>query len=243
MPFAYGCQEGFEMSYSERAVLSDDALVMIVLRQLFYLQQFRLVCVALLLNIFLIISLISMLTYFIKHPVHPIYFSTDHLGRLLVDTPLSQPNMPVDAVGAWVAKAVEAAYSYDFVNYRKQFQGAQKYFTDFGWKQYMKGLDASNNLLALTQHKLVVSAKVVAQPKVVVQGILNKNYAWKFEMPVLVTYWESPYDDKSKYSNPLMVSVTVIHQRLLESDHGLGIVQMIAEVAGTNPAVSVNLTQ
>lgn len=216
---------------NERTALQDNALIMIVLRQLFYLQQFRLVVGALLLNILLNISLVGMLTYFIKHPVHPVYFSTDSIGRLLVDTPLRRPNMSMNDVTAWVTKAVEAAYSYDFVNYRKQFQSAQKYFTDYGWRQYMKSLEASNNLLALNQHKMVVSAKVVAAPKVVVQGIMGNSYAWAFEMPMLVTYWEPPYEEKNKYSNPLLVSVTVVRQKLFESDHGLGIVQIIANIA------------
>jgi intracellular multiplication protein IcmL len=221
---------------TERSSPRDNALVKVFLRQIFYLQQLRLVLGAVLLNILLIVSLLAMLWYFIKHPVHPLYFATDKVGRLLVDPPLSQPNMSLDEVTNWVVNAVQVTYSYDFVNYRKQLQGSQKYFTDYGWRQYMKGLEVSNNLLALTEHKMIVSAKVVAKPKLLIQGILGSRYAWKFEMPVLVTYLEPPYEDKNKFSNPLIVSVTVERQKLLESDHGLGIVQLIANLAiGVNP--------
>lgn len=218
---------------------SNDALVMINLRQLFYLRQLRLVLVAFLLQLLLLFSLIGMLVYFIKHPTHPIYFATDKTGRLMVEPSLSQPNMPVNSVADWAAYAIEAAYSYNFVNYRQKLQNAEKYFTDYGWRQYMKGLDASNNLLALTQRKMIVQAKVVAMPKLLVQGILGSRYAWKFEMPVLVTYLQPPYDEKTKFSNPLMMTVTVIRQKYAENEHGLGIVQIIADLAISNPPQNI----
>lgn len=225
---------------TERAPQSSDALVMIFLRQSFYLQQLRMILGAVLLNLTLILVLLGMFIYFLKHPVHPIYFATDKIGRLMVEPPLNSPNMSFSEVTAWTVNAVQAAYSYDFMNYRSQLQGAQKYFTDFGWRQYMKGLQASNNLLALTEHKMIVSAKVVAPPRLLIQGILGNRYAWKFEMPVLVTYYEPPYDEKTKFSNPLLVTVVVERQRLLESDHGLGIVQIIAALAIGNSPQAIN---
>lgn len=225
---------------NDRIAQSDQALVMIILRQLFYLQQLRLVLAAFLLNIVLNGALLAMLVYFIKHPTHPLYFATDQLGRLVIDPPLNQPNMSVEEVSAWMVNAVQVAYSYDFMNYRKQLQSAQKYFTDYGWRQYLKGLESSNNLLALTGHKMVVSAKVVAKPKLVIQGMMGNRYAWKFEMPMLVTYLEPPYEDKGKFSNPLVVTVTIIRQKLLESDHGLGIVQLIANLAVDMNATNMN---
>jgi len=220
----------------ERTPQTKNALTMIFLRQIFYIQQLRLVLMAVLLNFALILVLIGMLIYFIKHPVRPIYFSTDRVGRILVEPPLNAPNMSLEEVSAWTVNAVQSAYSYDFMNYRSQLQSAQRYFTDYGWRQYMKGLQASNNLLALTENKMIVVAKAAASPKLLVQGILGRYYAWKFEMPILITYYKPPYDDKSKFSNPLLVTAVVQRQKLLESDRGLGIVQMIATLAvGTQP--------
>lgn len=218
----------------------DNALAMIAMRQMFYLQQLRLIFAAVLLQLLLVAGLIGMLVYFLKHPTHPIYFATDKVGRLMIDPPLNQPNMPIDAVSNWVITAVEAAYGYDFVNYRQELQDAEKYFTDYGWKNYMKGLESSNNLLALTQRKLIASAKVVAKPKVIIQGILGSRYAWKFEMPILVTYSQPPYDEKSKFSNPLIVTVTVVRQKLSESESGLGIVQIIANLAISSPQPNIS---
>lgn len=221
---------------TERTPKSTNAMALIFLRQIFYLQQLRLTLGAVLLNLLLILVLLGMLVYFLKHPVRPIYFATDKVGRLMVEPPLNEPNMSLADVSTWAVNAVQTAYSYDFMNYRSQLQNSQKYFTDFGWRQYMKGLQQSNNLLALLEHKMIVVAKVVATPKLLIQGILGNRYAWKFSMPMLVTYYESPYDEKTKFSNPLLVTVVIERQKLLESDNGLGIVQIIATLAmGAEP--------
>jgi len=217
------------MPDNEKIPAQSDALIMIVLRQVFYLQQLRLALGALLVLLVLISILASMLVYFLKHPVHPIYFATNKLGQLMVEPPLNQP-FQIEQVNKWVTTAIEAAYSYDFINYRQELQNAQKYFTDYGWRQYMKGLQASNNLLALTQRRLIVGAAVQGIPKLLVQGILGNQYAWKFEIPVLLTYLTPPYDEKSQFSNPLIITVIVKRQKLSESDHGLGVVQMIANL-------------
>ena len=129
---------------------------------------------------------------------------------------------------------MQTAYSYDFVNYRAELQNAQKYFASYGWQNYMKALSASNNFLALTTRKYVVIAKVVAAPKLLVQGLLSGAYAWKFEMPVLVTYMYPPFTAESQFQNPLIVTVIVQRQDLLQSYQGLGVLQLIANIA-SNP--------
>jgi hypothetical protein len=44
-----------------------------------------------------------------------------------------------------------------------------------------------------------------------------------------LTYWYPPYDDKSKFYNPLIITLTIQRASLLTSYQGLGIVQMNAE--------------
>jgi len=75
---------------------------------------------------------------------------------------------------------------------------------------------------------------VIGQPKLLVEGPLGKAkiYGWKFQMQLLATYLMPPmYDDKNKFSNPLIVTVIVERQNILSSYMGLGIVQMVAELA------------
>jgi intracellular multiplication protein IcmL len=217
--------------------MNSDALVLVHLRNQFYKQKYH-IAVGIFLLCFILVSILTgMLVYVCRNPPQPLYFATDDAGRFLLDIPLTQPNMSTDDVRAWVVEAVEAAYSYDYKNYRSQLQNAQRYFIDYGWRSYMKGLQASNNLLALSSRKQVVVAKVLPTPKLIAEGPLGKaqTYAWKFQMEMLVTYYMPPmYDEKTKIQNPLIITVLVERQNLLSSYKGLGIVQLIGALAQTS---------
>ena len=93
----------------------------------------------------------------------------------------------------------------------------------------MNGLTASNNLVALTQRNMIFVAKAVDKPRLLNSGLLGGAYAWKFQLPLLVNFFETPYN-KSTFSNAYLVTVIVQRQKLLESYKGLAIVQMIATI-------------
>jgi intracellular multiplication protein IcmL len=215
------------------ANLNDDVLAKIHLRNMFYQRKYYFALGVYFLSIVTIIILGFILYYLVQRPTEPLYFVADRAGRLTVDTPLNVPNMPTEDVIAWVSEAVQAAYSYDFINYPEQLQSAQKYFTDYGWREYMNGLRASNNLLALSKRKLVITAKIAGRPKLATEGILAGAYAWKFQIPMLLDYLYPPYDDKSYFQNPLQLTVVVQRQKMLTSYQGLGIVQMIGTLVST----------
>lgn len=212
---------------------SKDALVLTYSRNSFYKQMHYLVLAAFAISVVVIVILIWTLAFLLKNPTRPVYFATDNVSRLIQIVPVNTPNMTMDEVIAWTIEAVQASYSYDFINYRTQLQNSQKYFTNYGWRTYMQALTLSNNLLALTARKQIVIAHVIDKPQLEVGGILNGAYAWKFNMPLLITYSMPPYDgsDKSKFSNALKVSVIVQRQQVLEGYKGLGIVQLVSEFA------------
>jgi len=219
----------------------NDPIVMVFLRNEFYKRKFYLALSVYVLSLFVVAILIGMLVFLIKNPPAPLYFPADDVGRLIQDVPLTAPNMPLDEVTAWAVEAVEASYSYDFMNYRSQLQGAQKYFSAYGLHKYLQGLNASNNLLALTQRKMIFIAKVINAPKLLDQGILKTGaYGYKYDMQVLVTYMIPPYDEKSSFQNPLIVSLVIQRQNLLQSYKGLGIMQMNAAIATAAPSANMN---
>lgn len=205
----------------------EDAVVLVQLRNQFYKKKYRFALGVYALCLIAIVVLISLLVYVTKNPTRPLYFLTDSVGRLIQEVPVTVPGMPTDVVAAWVVEAVEAAYSYNFVNYRAQLQDAQKYFTEYGWRNYMTGLTASNNLLAVTERKMIFVAKVVGPPRLENEGILGGAYSWKFQVPLLVNFLEAPYN-KATFSNAYSVTVVVQRQKLLQSYKGLAIIQMIA---------------
>jgi intracellular multiplication protein IcmL len=176
-----------------------------------------------------IIFLSSVLVYLVRHPTKPLYFATDSIGRLIPIIPENVPNMSTKDVTAWVISTATSSLSYDFINYRAQFQSAEKYFTQFGWNNYMKAVQAANNLPAVKFRKMIVVAQLAGQPKIIKEGILAGTYAWQFEIPMLLVYMLPPYDEKSKIYNPVLVSVIIQRQPILKSYQGLGIVQLLVE--------------
>lgn len=214
----------------------NNALALVFARNAFYRRMHFLALSVFFLSLFIIAFLIWVISYLASNPVHPLYFATDKVGRLIRIIPVNTPNMSTEEVTNWAINVVQETFSYDYVNYRAQLQGAQKYFTTYGWNNYMRALKASNNLNALTQRKLIITAKVVAKPKIVAQGLLSGAYAWKYQIPLLLTYSPPPYDFASKYTNPLDVTIIVQRQPPLRGNQGLGVVQVIANIASTAPS-------
>ncbi len=215
---------------------SNDALILIFSRNAFYKRLHYLALALFGLSLLIIIALLYFL-YFLKNDtVKPLYFATDNVTRLTQVTPVTEPNMTTTDVIAWTIKAVETAYSYDYINFRSELQSSEKYFTKYGWSQYIKALNLSNNLVAVEQRKIIMTAKIVDTPKIITEGILGGAYAWKFQMPMLVTYSLPPYDDKSIFSNALELTVIVQRQTALRGDNGLGIVQIIGSFPSTTPS-------
>lgn len=208
-----------------------DALKLVFERNQFYRRQYFLALGVFGLTLVVNFTLLFILYFVYKNPTAPIYFATNNVGQLIDIEPVTKPNMSQEETVNWAIQAVESAYSYDFINYRRELQSSQKYFTDYGWRNFMTAFKASNNLSAVTTRRLIVTAKVIESPKVLAEGILSGAYAWKFEMPVLVTYWNPPYDEQSKILNPLTVTVIVQRQSVLQSYRGLGVVQMIGQLA------------
>jgi len=208
-------------------VETKDALEVIFLRNFFYRRLHHYALGALALAILMIICLTMAFLYLYRNPSGPIYFAADNVSRLINIIPVSSPNMTTQEVMQWSIDAIQSAYSYDYINYREQLQSTQKYFTAYGWQEYMRALTASNNLIAVIQRRQVAVARVVGTPKIITEGILAGAYAWKFEMPVLITYYLPPYDEKSKFLNARKVSVIVQRQQVLQAYKGLGIIQLV----------------
>lgn len=216
----------------------DDALILIQRRNDFYKKKFFLALIIYLFSIVAILILAGVIFYLTRNPSGPLYFVTDKVGRFIQDIPRELPIMTSEERANWVTEAIESAFSYDYVNFRTELQNAQKYFTEYGWKNYMQGLKATNNLIALTQRKYVIIAKVVSIPKVIGEGIVGGARAWKFQLPLLITYRFPPFDEKSKFENPVILTVVVQRQSILTSYKGLGIMQVIATFAKPNQVAS-----
>lgn len=100
----------------------------------------------------------------------------------------------------------------------------------------MNALTLSGNLRAVDQRKLITIAQVVSEPKILAEGLLQGAYSWKLEVQVLLVVMQSPYDGSTNYSNPLVVTVIVQRQPILQSYKGLAIAQVLAKIPIQTPA-------
>jgi intracellular multiplication protein IcmL len=94
----------------------------------------------------------------------------------------------------------------------------------------MDQLQGSNNLDAVTSKKLIVSAVATGAPVILVQGLMDNRYAWKVQMPMLITYQSA-----SEFSQQsVVVTLVITRVSTLTSARGVGIVQFVVSSGGAS---------
>lgn len=207
--------------------MAEDALTVVALRNRFYKDGQRKTILALLIAIIVNLVLAALLIYMITHPPAPKYFATTVNGRITPLFPLDQPNQSDSAVLQWANQAAIASFTYNFVNYRDELQASSGFFTAEGWDQFLSALQQSNNLDAVKAKKLIVSAVATRAPVILQKGILNGNYSWKVQMPILVTYQSA--SEFTQQNN--VVSMLITRVSTLNSPRGIGISQFVVAPA------------
>ncbi len=204
---------------------SDDQLIAVNIRNQFYKDNARRVLMLMMLSFAINIGLVSVLYYMVSNPPQPKYFATSINGRITPLFPLDEPNQSDAAVLQWATQAAIASFSYNFVNYRTELQAASEFFTPKGWTQFMNALKESNNLEAVRAKKLIVSAVAKGAPIILRKGILSGRYAWRIQLPLLITYQSA-----SEYSQTEdVVRMTIMRVSTLNSPRGIGIAQFVVE--------------
>lgn len=206
---------------------SDDdtsGLAIVMNRNNFYRDNFRRLSGLLVLTFIANLVLAFLLIFIYTHRPSPQYFATDETGRITKLHPLSAPVFSTSAVLQWSNEAAVAAYTYNFVNYRQQLQKASNYFTPTGWENFERALQSSNNLKTVLERKLVVSAVATGAPIIQQRGAIAGRYAWKLQLPILVTYQSA----SSNYQQALTITMIVTRVPVLNDPKGIAISQFIA---------------
>lgn len=154
----------------------------------------------------------------------PVYFAATNDGRILPLVPLSRPAMNDRRVVTWATDVAISAYSFDFLNWRKVLSGLSQDFTRDGYSSFIGSLKASGNLDLVLKNRMVTSAVPAAAGVVVAKGKLGGIYAWKIQVPVLVTYQAA----KSSVSQNLVVTLLVVRRSVLSHPKGLAVSQFLA---------------
>lgn len=203
--------------------MAEDALKDIAHRNAFYKDGQRKIVLILLISILANLLFGGILFYIISHPPAPKYFATSVNGRITPLKPLNEPNQSDSAVLQWANQAAIASFSYNFVNYRSELQAASGFFTATGWTQFLNALQSSNNLDAVRNKKLIVSAVATRAPIILQKGVLNNRYSWRVQMPILVTYQSA--SEFTQQNN--VVTMLITRVSTLNSPRGIGIAQFV----------------
>jgi intracellular multiplication protein IcmL len=211
------------MSKGKYAVEGIDPLISVELRNDFYQNVYRKATVVLFVLFLMNLLLGGLWIYMIKNPPKPYYFATTVDGLITPLFPLNEPNQSNDSVLKWATGAAEAAFTYNYSNYRREFQSASSFFTGVGWAQFLTALKDSNNLTAVLKKKLVVSAQASKGAKILSAAPVGGRYAWRLKVPLLVTY-QSTTSFSQQY-----VDVVMLIRRVstLNAPAGIGIEQLV----------------
>lgn len=121
----------------------------------------------------------------------------------------------------WANEAAAATFTYDFVNFETELQTASNYFTPNGWKEFYKALEQSDNLKALKEKKLLITATAFRAPIILQAGLLNGRYSWRIQTLLQVTYQNS-----SKYTQQnIVVTMLIARASPYEGVRGLVVLQ------------------
>lgn len=211
------------MNKGKYAVEGIDPLISVQLRNYFYQSIYRKATMTLFVLVLMNFMLGSLWLYMINHPPTPYYFATTVDGKITPIFPLNVPNQSADSVLQWAVKAAEASFTYNYSNYRREFQAASSFFTGKGWTQFLTALKDSNNLTAVIARKYVVSAQAKKGAKILEERVINGRYTWRFRIPLLVTYQSTVAFSQQN------VDVVILITRVptLNAPAGIGIEQIV----------------
>lgn len=205
----------------------DDAAELVRLRNNFYRDNYRRLVLSLMFLLFIIIFLAGIVFYQIYNRPEPKYFATTTDGRIMQLFPLSEAMLSPSELLQWTHRAAIAAYTYNFVNYRDAMQQLQNQFTPAGWKYYENALKISRTLEMVIAKKLVVSAVATGTPVILDQAVVNGVYAWKVQIPLLVTY-QSPNEQTQQ---SMIITIIVSRVPTVDMPKGIAIVSFVSSTA------------
>ncbi len=201
----------------------------VLMRNLFYEQAYRQLCIAVTLLLSMLLLLTCLITYQRIAWPKPLYFATSTDARPLPVVRLDKPYYDdPNLVLQWTTHAVIDIYSMDYVTWRQSLQNAADYFIPAGYQAFLHALKASTNMEAVKAKRQVVSASVTGPATVVRAGQLTVDvpYSWDVKIPLLVVYQNSE-NEIIKQSGTVFARVERVS--LLRYKDGIALSQLILE--------------
>ena len=188
------------------------------------------------LTVALVISIIGNVAM-MPNPPRYRYVPVSTSGIVLPQVPLAEANHEDKFVVDWTIDAVTRLFSFDFLNYRSQLQDSQKNLTAMGWESFQTLMKESNNFNAILGNKFVLTAVPTGSGKVTKTTVMNGNYTWKVEFPMLISYRAAkmgreggaPTPEGRVITDTLKMTITVSRVGVFLNHSGLGIKAIVGE--------------
>ena len=157
------------------------------------------------------------------------YLATTTDGQLLPLVPLDKPHQSAAEVSNFAVKAVTSSLTYDFANYRADFNDALQYFTKpNGWNQFVEAVQKSQ-MLELVQTRRLNTTAVANNAVIVREGINDRGvYEWVVQIPLRVTYQSASEVTGQNF----MITVNIERLQTYESPYAMAISRFIAAPGG-----------
>ena len=108
------------------------------------------------------------------------------------------------------------------MQFRNQMSTSKKYFTTFGWNQFLKSFQPQLDQI-IKQH-LTASGVTSGVPVVTMQLLLKGAYSWKVQVPVTITFEGA---NQKATTNTYIWSLLVSRVDNRKSDQLIGIQQVV----------------
>ncbi len=164
------------------------------------------------------------------------YVLADPTGKIVQMVPLSEPNHDDDYIIKWAIDAATRINTFDFVNYRGQFQQAKELMTPQGWRDFERGLTDAGILESVKGLHSVTTAAPTG-PGVIVKKANFRwpdgvyRYAWRVSFPMIVTFRSALTNKETGQprvnSQSVNVEVTVMRMPEYLNPQGLGVRQLL----------------
>lgn len=176
----------------------------------------------------LILSSIGALILFgyLQHVAAPTpkFFKVTQDKQVIQPVALTQPFLASNELLNWFTKTIQESYSFNYHNVRAVIKNVRGYYTKNGHKSYSVILRDYNNLSAILKHQLVLTVMPLDVPKILKEQIINGRYAWKVEIPILLTYQSKGILTTREHT----ITAFIIRVPAKESSQGVQIAQMIS---------------
>jgi intracellular multiplication protein IcmL len=159
----------------------------------------------------------------------PRYFATTTDGQILPLVPLDKPHQSAAEVSNFAVRAVTTSLTYDFANYRTDFNNALQFFTKpSGWNQFVDAVQESQ-MLDLVQSRRLNTTAVANNAVIVREGINSRGvYEWIVQIPLRITYQSASEVTGQNF----LITVNIERLQTYESPYAMAISRFIAAPGG-----------